>query len=141
MCVSGCSRRDGEFPAYHFLFDRLQSSAAMRNLAKYAKDTMLRMIDDPDHMAAISDFILVLGLFDAQQHAIAEAGRVAGPDLAGRVNAYFRRGAMRVLIPFVGCRDEIAVAIARGHVGENCGRKGAGVVQFLAPPFDSSFVC
>src|SRR5262245_28380242 len=113
----------------------------MRNLAKYTKNTMLRVIDDPDHMAAMPDSILVLGHFDAEQHAIAEAGSFARTGLARRENTYFGRGAMRVLVPFVGCRDEIAVAIPRGHVGENGGGKGASVVQFLAPSFGRSFVC
>src|SRR5262245_2348352 len=99
----------------------------MRNLAEYTKDSMFRVIDDPDHMAAMPDSILVFGHVDAEQHAIAEAGSFAWPGLARRQNAYFGRGAVRVLVPFVGCRDEIAVAIARGHVGENGGGKGAGV--------------
>src|SRR5262249_19208154 len=140
-CVRGCSGRDGELPAKHFLVNRFQSSAAMRHLAEYAKDTMLRVVDDADHMAAIPNSILVLGLFDAEQHSIAEAGSFAGPGLARRVNEYFRRGAMHVLIPFVGCCDEIAVAVPCGDVGQNGGGKGAGMVQFLAPSFDRSFVC
>src|SRR5262245_7292299 len=113
----------------------------MRNLPEYTEHTMLRVIDDPDHVAAMPDSILVLGHFDAEQHAIAEAGSFAWPGLARRENAYFGCRAVRVLVPFVWCRDEIAVAIARGHVGDNGGGKGAGVMQFLAPSFDRSFVC
>ena len=39
---------------------------------------------------------------------------------------------MRLLIPFVGNGDEVAVAVARGDVGEHGRGQGAGVVNFLA---------
>src|SRR5262245_36273457 len=99
----------------------------MRNLAQYTKDSMFRGRDGPVDVGGMPASILVFGHVDAEQHAIAEAGSFAWPGLARRQNAYFGRGAVRVLVPFVGCRDEIAVAVPRGHVGENGGGKGAGV--------------
>ena len=47
---------------------------------------------------------------------------------------------MGVLVPFGRRRDQLAVAVAAGDVGERHGRQGAGVMQLLALGFDAAFV-
>ena len=72
-----------------------------------------------DDAAAVTNSVLFLGFVDAQQDAISEAGGFAGPRLARNVDADFRRGPVRFLVPFVRGGDEIALAVARGDVREH----------------------
>ncbi len=54
----------------------------MRERAEDAEHARFRMIDDLDDAAAVADAAILVGLLDAQQHAVAEAGGFAGPRLA-----------------------------------------------------------
>ena len=107
--VVGGARRNGEFLAEHFLVDRLQPAAAIRGFAEDPQHAVLGMVDDLDDAAAVADAAVFVGFLDAQQHAVAEAGGFAGPRLARRVDADFRRRPVRLLVPFVGRGDEVAV--------------------------------
>ena len=98
------------------------------------------MIDDLDDAAAVTNSVVLFGLLDAQQHAIANAGGFARPRLARHVNADFGRSAVRFLIPLVRGCNEIAVAVARRDIGQYGRGQGAGMVQLLAPLFDRAFV-
>ncbi len=98
------------------------------------------MVDDLDDAAAVADAVVRLGFLDVQQHAVADAGGLAGPRLARGVNADFRRRAVRLLVPFVGGGDEVAVGVARGDVGEHGRGQGAGVMQLLAAFLDRAVV-
>ncbi len=98
------------------------------------------MIDDLDDAAAVADAVVFFGFLHMQQHAVADAGGLMGPRLARGVNADFRCGPVRLLVPFVGGGDEFAIAIARGHVGQHGGGQGAGVMQLFVPLLDRAFV-
>ena len=98
------------------------------------------MIDDLDDAAAVADAVVFFGFLDMQQHAVADAGGLAGPRFARGVDADLRRRPVRVFVPFVGRGDELAVAVARGYVGEYGRGQRAGMVQFLAAFFDRAVV-
>ena len=122
-----------ELLAEHLLVDRLQPAAAVRIFAENSQHALLGTVDDLDDAAAVADAVVFFGFLDMQQHAVADAGGLAGARLAHDGNADFRRRAVRLLVPFVGRGDEIAVAVARGDVGQHGGGQGAGVMQLLAP--------
>ena len=63
-------------------------------------------------------------------------GISVGPRLARDMQADARRFAVRVAVPFGRNRDQLAVLIALGHVGEHDRGQGAGMMQLLAPPLD-----
>ncbi len=102
-----CARRNGERLAEHFLVDRLQPPAAVRQFAENPQHAVLGMIDDPDDAGGEAFFVGVV--VEPQQHAVAHARRVARLRVARRVNADFRRRPVRVLVPFVGRGDQFAV--------------------------------
>ena len=81
-----------------------------------------------------------LGLLDAQKNSVADAGGFTRPHFARHLYADFRGGPVGVLIPFVGSSDEVAVAVARRHIGEHGGGQDAGMMQLLAPLLDGAFV-
>ena len=101
----GAAGRNGELLAEHFLVDRLQPAAAVRALAENSQHAVLGMVDDLDDAAAMADAVVFLGLVHVQQHAVADAGGLAGPRLARGVNADFRRRSVRLFVPFVGGGD------------------------------------
>ncbi len=136
--VVGGARRNGELLAEHLLVDRLQPAAAVRQFAENPEHAVLGMVDDLDDAARAG--LRLRGGRRAQQHAVAEPGGFAGARLARRVNADFRRRPVRVLVPFVGRGDQLAVGIARGDVGEHGGGQRAGVMQLLAPLLDRALV-
>ncbi len=136
LCVVGGAGRNGELLAEHLLVDRLEPSAAVRQRMENAEHARLGMIDDADDAAAVADAGVFFRLLDMQQHAVAEAGRLAGAGFARNVDADAGRGAVRFLVPLVGRGDEIAFAIARGDVGEHGRRQRARVMQLLAALFD-----
>ncbi len=138
--VAGGASRNSELLAEHFLVDRLEPSAAVRVFAEDPQHAVFGPVDDLDDAAGVADAVVFVDFLDAQQHTVADAGGLAGAHLARRVNADFRRRAVRFLVPFVGRGDEIAVAIARGHVGEHGRGQGACVVQLLALLVDCAFV-
>ena len=98
------------------------------------------MVDDLDDAAAVADAVVFFRFLDAQQHAVAEAGGFAGLRFARHLDADFRRRAMRLLVPFVGRGDEVAVAVAGGDIGEHGRGQGAGMMQLLVPFLDCAFV-
>ena len=98
------------------------------------------MVDDLDDAAAVTSAVVFFGFLDTQQHAVADAGGLAGPRLARSVDADLRRRPVRVFVPFVGRGDQLAVAVARGDVGEHGRGQRAGMVQLLAAFLDRAFV-
>ncbi len=88
----------------------------------------------------MANAVVFFGLLDAEQHAVAKASGFARFSLSRNVNADFGRRPVRHFVPFVGRGDEIAVAVARGDVGEHGGGKGAWAVQFLAILFDRAII-
>ena len=108
----------------------------MRDFPENAQHAVLGMIDDLDDTAAMANAVFFIGLFNSQQYAVADTGGFCRACLARQMNADFRCCAMRFLVPFVRCGNEIAVAVARSDVGKHCGGQGACMVQLLAPLFD-----
>ena len=98
------------------------------------------MIDDLDDAAAVTNAVVFFGFLDMQQHAVADTGGLAGPRLAWSVDANLRRRPVRVFVPLVGRGDELAVAVARGYVGEHGRGQRARMVQFLAAFLDRATV-
>ncbi len=105
-----------------------------------AEHALLRPVDDLDDAAGVEDAVVFLDFLDAQQYAVAEPGGFAGAHLARDVDADFRRRAVGFLVPFVGGRDQVAVAVARGDVGKHGGGQRSGVMEFLALLLDGAFV-
>ena len=64
----------------------------------------------------------------------------SGRGAARDAYADLRRRAVLVLVPFGRQRDQLAVAVARGDVGEHDVGQGAGMVQLLAAALDAAFV-
>ncbi len=133
----GCARRNRQFAAKLLLVDRHQAPAAAGNAAKDAEHAVLGAIDELDDAAAR---LLIVGAFDAQQRAIADTGGFAGPRATRRSDANDRRGAVRRFVPFGRPRQELAVGVAAGNVGEHHGRQGAGVMQPFAVAVDLTLV-
>ncbi len=63
-----------------------------------------------------------------------------GRGRCGVMDADLGRGAVGLLVPFVGDGEEVAVGVTQGDVGEHGGGQGAAVVQLLAALFDFAFV-
>ena len=98
---------------------------------------LLGAIDQLDDAPGRLPFV---GSLDADQRAVADAGDFAGPGAARRRDMDDGRRAMRFLVPFGRPRQQFAVAIAAGDVGQHDWRQGAGVMQALAAPVDQAFV-
>ena len=48
---------------------------------------------------------------------------------------------MRILVPFGGNRDQLAVAVPRRNIGDDRRWQRATMVQLFSPPFDVALVC
>src|SRR5581483_8606832 len=113
---------------------------AIRHRMEDAKHALLGAVDDLDDASAVADTSVFLDLLGAQQRTIADARDFAWPRAAWGMNADAGRGAMRFLVPFGGKRDQLAVAVALGDVGEHHGRQRAGWMQLLVAAFEAAFV-
>jgi hypothetical protein len=117
-----------------------ETSAAIRQFSKNSEHAGARVIDDLDNAAAIDGAFAVIGLFDPEQRAVADAGRGAGLWSARNMNPDFRRGAVLFLIPFGGRRDQLAVVVASGDVGHHGRRQGGRLLDLLAAFFDRALI-
>ncbi len=90
------------------------------------------VVDHLDDAAAIGRAFALVRLLDAQQRAVADAGRRARLRAARNMDADLRRLAAFLLIPFGGRRDQFAVAVASGDVGHHGRRQCGRLVDFLA---------
>ena len=133
----GRAGRDAELAAELLLVDRHQPPAARRQAPENAERAMLGAIDQLDDAAG--EFI-VAGALDADQRAIADAAGFTRLRPARRDDVDDRRRAMRLLVPFGRPRQEFAVEVAAGNVGEHDGRQRAGVMQPLPAAVDAAFV-
>src|SRR5262245_7017594 len=124
----------------HLFVDRLQPAASVRNLPENTQYAMLGMIDDLDDAAAVPDPVLFFRLINTEQNTVADAGGFAVTHFAWNMDADFGWRTVCVLIPFVGRGDEIAIAVASCHVGQNRGGQGARVMQFLPALLDGAFI-
>ena len=140
LCVGCSAGRDREFLAQHLLVDRLQASSALRVAAKYPEHAVLGMIDDSDDAAAVTNAVFFLSLLNTQENTVADAGGFTRPHLARHLYPDFRGGPVCVFIPFVRSGDEVAVAVARRHIGEHGRGQDARIMQLLAPLLDGAFV-
>src|SRR6185312_8580465 len=100
---------------------------------------LLRPVDDADNTRTMT-YVLIHRLLNAQQHAVAEAGRGAAARVARHDDADLRRGAVRLLVPFVRRGNEVAVAVARRDVREHGRGQGAGMMQLLVASLDGASV-
>ena len=90
---------------------------------------------------AMADRVALLAaLLDPQQGAVADAGDLARRRAARNPHADFRRGAVLGLVPFGRQRDQLAVGVARGDVGDHDLGQGPGMMQLLAAALDAAFV-
>jgi hypothetical protein len=138
--VASRVRRDTQFLAEHLLVDRLEPAAAARHGMEDAEHAMFRPVENADDAAAVADAVFLRGLLDAQQHAIADAGRDVAVAPLQRRHADFRRRAVFVLVPFVRRRDQVAIAVAGENVGKDGIRQRAGMMQFFVPLLDAAVV-
>ena len=112
----------------------------MRDLSENPQHAVLGMIDDLDDAATMANAAVFVGLIDAEQHAVAETGGFARSRFAWNGDTDLGCGSVRVLVPFVGRGDEIAVAVARRHICEHGRGQGPRMMQFLPPFLDGAFV-
>ena len=111
------------------------------DLAEHAEHAVLGAIDHLDGAAVVVDGVVAVGRFlDPQQRLVADPRHLDRPRPARHVQADFRRLAVGLAVPFGGNRDQLAVGIASGDVGEDDARQDAGVVELLAVLFDVAFV-
>ena len=129
--------RDAQFAAELLLVDRHQPAAAAGQAAKDAERAVLGAIDQLDDAPGR---LPVARLLDADQRAVADAGDFARPRAARRGDMDDGRRAVGFLVPFGRPRQQFAVAVAAGDVGQHDRRQGAGMMQPLAPPVDQAFV-
>ena len=114
------ARWNGEFAAELLLVHRNQPAAAVRQGAEDAENALLRAIDQLDDAARMPDVLAVVaGGFGAQQRPVADAADFGRPCAPRRMNADFRRIAVRLLVPLDRNRNQFAVAVTLGNVGEN----------------------
>ena len=135
---SGTTR---QLAAQRFLVDRNQPSAAGRIGAENTQNAVagpIQDLDDPPGMA--NDFFFIVERLDPKKNAIANSGDLCRLGTPRRHHPDFGRGAVLLLIPFVGKRNQFAVAITFHDIGQRDGSEGAGAMQLLAPIFDLSFV-
>ena len=133
---------DVQFAAGLLLVDRDQASAAVGILAENSEHACLAVIDDLEDPSAIGNAVTnaVLKLFDPQQRAVADTGGGAGLRPPRNVDADSWRLAVFDLIPFGWNGDQLAVAVATGDIGQQSGRQGFGLADFLAAFLDDAFV-
>ena len=120
-----------------------EPAAAVRQRAEDAEHALLGAVDDLDDAARV--WRIGIAVVAGSPRPAAARGRrrrrlSPGGALARDVHADFRRGAVRVLVPFGRHRDQFAVAVARGDVGDHDVRQGAGMMQLLAAALDRAFV-
>src|SRR5262249_7586633 len=113
------AQRDGELAADFFLLDRYDPTAAARHGAENSEHALAASVDELDDAPAVADRIFFLAaLLDPQQSAVADAGDLARSGAARNAHANLGRGAVLGLVPFSGERDQLAVGVTRGDVGE-----------------------
>ena len=134
--AAGVGAGNGDLAAKLFLVDRHQPAAAIRQAAKDTEYAVLGPVDE-FYDAAGRFFV---GLLDAQQRPIADAGNFSGPGAAEDGDVNDRRCAVRLLVPFRRPRQQLTVAVAAGNVGKHHRRQRTGVMQPLTPLLDVSVV-
>ena len=112
----------------------------MRNRSENAQHAVLGMIDDFNDAATMANSVVFLRLIDADQHAVAETGGFARSRFAWNRDTDLGCGSVRVLVPFVGRCDQIAVAVARRHICEHGRGQGARMMQLLPSFLDGALV-
>ena len=135
------ARRYRKLAAEILLVDGAEPPAAARKLAEDAEHALLGAIDDLDGAALVEDAVLGVARFlGAQQRAVADPGHLDGPGAARHVKPDLRRLAMGFGVPFGRHRDQFAVGVASGDVGEHHIGQHARVVELLAPRLDGAGV-
>src|SRR5262245_53379152 len=138
--LAGGARRDSELAADLSLLDRREPPAAVRRGAENPEHALAAAVDELDDASAVTDRILLLtALLDAQQSAVADAGDLDRPRAARNAHADLGGGAVLGLVPFGGQRDQLAVGVARGDVGNDDMGQATGLMQLLAAAFDRDF--
>ena len=132
---------DAELLVAHLLVHRHDAAAArVRVFAEHAEDAPGGARQQLDHAAGIGRPPGLVQRRDAHQCAIADArrGRPSDARFAGRENRDARQRPER-LFPFGRHGDQVAVAVARGDVGEHDLGQGAFLVQAGARALDLAF--
>src|SRR5262249_15393757 len=139
--VCAGARWDRKLVAELFLVDRREPPAAARRRAENAEHALPGAVDELDDAPGVADrIVLFAALRDPQQGAVADAGDLVRPRAARNAHADLGCGAVLGLVPLGGQRDQLAVGIARGDVGDHDWGQGPGVMQLLAAALDAAFV-
>ena len=128
----GVGLGDIEFAAGLLLVDGDEPSATCGQRPEHAEHAVFGMIDDLDDAAPIGGAVGILGAFDAEQHAVANACGRERARMAWTVDADLRRLAAFGLVPFGRRCDQLAVGIAAGDVGHHGGGQACGLADLLA---------
>src|SRR5205085_1849778 len=138
--IHAVSLGDVQLAAGLLLVDGNKAAAAIGVFAEDAERARPGMRDDADDAAAIGRAVGLVRLLDAQQRAVADAGRGARLRAAREDDADFWRGAAFFLVPFGGGGEQLAVRVAAGDVGEH-GMRQLRRLMYLAPALgDRAFV-
>ena len=138
--VLGGALRDRKLLAELLLVDRHEPAAAARQRAEDAERADLGLVDDLDDAPGVADASSSPVSSTRSSARSPTPATSPGRGLARGGDADLRHRAVGVLVPFGRRRDQLAVAVAAGDVGQRHGRQGAGVVQLLALGFDAAFV-
>ena len=132
---------DAELAAtYVFLVDRHDPAAAAHSSAKNPKHLRLPARQELYDAPGVGGFAWLRALhqFHPHQGAVAGSGGGHSAVLPGLGHDQDLRRRSLADVPFGGRGEEIAVAVARDHIGENDPRQEARLMQALAPPFDGA---
>ena len=135
------ARADAEFAAIHVLLvDRHDTAAAARIRAKNPEHLRFRARQKLYDAPGIGRFASLRALhqFHPQQRAVAGGRRGRTRLLPGLGHDQDLRRRSLAHVPFGGRGEEIAVAVARDHIGKNDARKETRLMQAFAPPFDGA---
>src|SRR6516162_7330776 len=139
--VCAGARWDRKLLAELFLVNRREPPAAAGRRAVNAEHALPGAVDELDDAPAVADRIVLFdALLDPQQGTVADAGDLVRPRVARNAHADPGSGAVLGLVPLRRQRDQLAVGVARGDVGEHDGGQGAGVMQLLAAALDQALV-
>jgi hypothetical protein len=140
--LAAVSRWDHKLAPHLLLVGRCEPAAAIVHRAKDAIDPRGCGLGDPDHAAGVADRVVgIVGRLDPHHRAVADAGDLARPGAPQALEADLGRRAVRLLVPFGRCCDQLAVAVALADLGEHELRQGSrGGAFLLAAPTDVTFL-
>jgi hypothetical protein len=137
--AAGVSGRNGEFAAGLLLVDGDHAAVAIWHQAEDSENAVGGLVEQFDHAAAIGLVVLAVGLFNAQQGAIANTGNGAGRCTARHMDPNNRGGPSTSSSHSAGAASILHHVAAR-DVRDDGGRKRFDLPHLLALFGNRAFV-